>query len=186
MSIIPTDLTDLAFYDVEPAVAIAFEESLRTHVAYVQEAGKTLGLPKAQLARHDESKWSQAEFPAYARHFMGGGDPVNFPAAWLHHIHENPHHWQHWMFPDGWILPGSPMENGILEMPEEYALEMIADWMGASKTYTGSWDMAAWLKTNMPRISVHSKTALYLRQVLSSLGYWDIISTVHFATEKGD
>jgi len=76
------------------------------------------------------------------------------------------------------------MENGILEMPEEYALEMIADWMGASKTYTGSWDLTAWLKTNMPRISVHSKTAQYLREVLHWLGYDDVISVTHFSEQQ--
>ena len=68
------------------------------------------------------------------------------------------------------------MEGACVEMPFEYVLEMIADWMGASKSYTGSWDMSDWLCKNIPRITVHSKTAQAIREILDNpLGYADIV-----------
>lgn len=171
------------FYGVDKAVAEAFAESLREHIAYVQEAGRMIGVPEQQLEIHDQSKWTEAEFPGYARHFKGGGAPDEFAAAWLHHIHYNPHHWQHWIFPDGFTPKGSKVENGVVRMPPLYALEMVADWMGASRAYTGSWDMTDWLDKNIPKIRVHSETMPLLRGILDSLGYADIVHTRLFAGE---
>lgn len=168
---------------VDKAVADAFAKSLWEHISNVREAGAKLGIPAERLATHDYSKWSAEEFPAYARHFHGGGDPAMFARAWLHHIHSNDHHWQHWIFPDGYNPEGANLENGVAEMPVYAALEMVADWMGASKTYTDSWDMADWLIKNMPKITVHSETAAYLRSILDTLGYADIVYTYNFANE---
>ena len=67
-------------------------------------------------------------------------------------------------------------------MPQNYALEMVADWMGASRAYTGSWDMADWLSTHISKIKVHSVTAEYLFDVLSSLGYSDAFYGRSFAS----
>jgi hypothetical protein len=169
------DIGDLTYYDCDPDAAKAFYESLMKHITAVQEAGRLIGVPEVQLLIHDNSKFSDEEFPAYARHFHGGGDPDGFARAWLHHMNHNPHHWQHWMFPDGFTPKGSDVENGVVEMPQNYALEMVADWMGASMAYTGSWDMTEWLKKNMPKIKVHSKTAVYLRKVLADLGYTEVL-----------
>ena len=174
---------DYEMYGVEKAVAEAFITSLNWHIAYVQEAGRKLGVPTRQLDQHDISKWSTAEFPAYARHFHGGGEPDGFAVAWLHHIHCNPHHWQHWIYPDGFTPKGSSVEKGVVEMPEDYALEMLADWMGAGRAYTGSWDMTDWLTQNIPKIKVHSKTAKFLKSQLADLGYDHIVNSCRFAGE---
>lgn len=48
-----------------------------------------------------------------------------YNAAWLHHLHANPHHWQHWML---------HLDNGrtlVLNPPNAVANEMIADWLAA-------------------------------------------------------
>ncbi len=169
-------------YGVDEGVADAYAESLLEHIAYVQAAGRKLGVCPSQLEVHDQSKWSLFEFPGYARHFKGGGDPDGFAAAWLHHIHYNPHHWQHWIFPDGYTPKESGVEGGVVEMPRVYALEMVADWMGASRAYTGSWDMADWLSTHISKIKVHSATAEYLVNVLDGLGYADVIYMQKFAS----
>lgn len=176
------------YYGVEVAIAEAFAVSLDRHIMYVQEAARMLQVPKEQIKTHDQSKWSEDEFPGYAYyfhgHFRGGSAHVDeFAKAWLHHIHYNPHHWQHWIFPDGYSPDGSSVENGIVEMPKNFVLEMVADWMGASKTYTGIWDMKDWLQMNIPKIKVHSETAKYLREVLDDLGYADIVNAKEF--EKG-
>jgi hypothetical protein len=174
---------NVGIFDVDRVVAEAFIESLNEHIAYVREAGKKIGVSEKQLEIHDDSKWTEAEFPGYARHFKGGGAPDEFATAWLHHIHYNPHHWQHWIYPDGFTPKGSNVENGVVEMPANYALEMIADWMGASRAYTGSWDMKDWLWNHIPKITVHSKTAKFLRQELDHLGYADVVYMRRFANE---
>ena len=148
-----------------------YKESLSEHIALVQEAGKKLGVCSVQLAQHDVSKWSDEELPYYAKNFFGGGDPVNFPSAWLHHIHHNPHHWQHWIFSDGWVLDGSYIVDGCLPMPPHFLREMVADWMGAGRLYTGSWDMSEWLIVNLPNIKLHPDTNYGLVTVLSEIGY---------------
>ena len=52
---------------------------------------------------HDFSKNSAAEYEAYDNYFYGGYRSysvlMEFKKAWLHHIHVNPHHWQHWILP---------------------------------------------------------------------------------------
>lgn len=171
-------------YGVDYPVARAFADSLFEHIRYVQEAGQRLGLADADMIDHDASKFSEHEFPGYAMHFKGGGAPDAFAGAWLHHLHANPHHWQHWLFADGFTPKGSAVEDGAVEMPARYALEMVADWIGASKAYTGSEDMAGWLWENMPRIRVHSATAAYLRDLLNALGYPDVVYMRKFAGEK--
>lgn len=160
-----------------------YAERLRQHIQFVQEAGMKLEVPQQQLAQHDLSKWSLEEFGPYAIHFCGGGDVKHFVPAWLHHIHNNPHHWQHWIFPDGYAPDGSGVESGVVKMPNRFALEMVADWMGASKAYTGSEDMTKWLWENMPRIRLHSETAEYVRGVLDMLGYADTVFMQKWAHE---
>lgn len=177
-------LLGAGYYDVDYQVARAFAESLFDHIRFVQEAALKLGLPESQIIDHDASKFTAHEFPGYAMHFKGGGAPDAFASAWLHHLHANPHHWQHYIFPDGFTPKGSQVENGCLEMPYHFAREMIADWMGASMAYTGSWDMMDWLHKNMPKIRVHSKTAEFLREELDALSYADVVYMQRFAHEE--
>lgn len=145
--------------------ALAFAKSLRTHVEHVREAGRQIGVPEAQLLIHDDSKWSAEEFPFYARQFFGDkGDPAGFAVAWLNHQNKNPHHWEFWISRSG-------KDAGCLPMPRNYILEMVADWMGASMSYTGSWDMTEWLEKNLSKIKIHPETAAILKEILSDLGY---------------
>ena len=61
-------------------------------------------------------------------------------------------------------------------MPEKYIWEMVSDWLGASKGYTGSWDMTKWLHDNLPSINqnLHKETWLKLQQVLARVEYFYI------------
>lgn len=162
-----------------------FEKSLQQHVRFVREAGVELKVPESQLAIHDKSKWTEDEFPRYAANFHGKTSPVNaqrvadnMALAWLHHIHHNPHHWQFWMFPDGYSPKSSSLEKGIIFMPENYLREMVADWMGASMAYTGSWDMLDWLNMNLKNVKLHSKSWLVLVKILEEIGYFVYIDTL--------
>lgn len=173
-----------ALQGVDASTLENFLHSLVAHITYVREAGKKIGVKEDQLNWHDSSKFSLDELPHYARNFFGDkADPNGFASAWLHHIHFNEHHWQHYIFPDGFTPKGSNVQNGVVEMPQRFALEMVADWMGASKAYTGSDDMTDWLSKNISKITVHSNTAIYLRYVLSTLGYADIVNAFKFANE---
>lgn len=177
-------MPDLEYYliGIDRDCANAYLVSLHKHIEAVQEAGRKIGVNETQLIDHDRSKFSIEEFPYYARQFHGDkGDPDGFAGAWLHHIHNNPHHWQHYMFPDGFTPKGSNVENGVVEMPYHFALEMIADWMGASYAYTGSWDMTDWLWKNIPKIILHSNTAEYVRETLDAMSYADTVNGHEFA-----
>lgn len=158
----------------------AYLEKLNTHISCVREAGKRIGVGRQQLLEHDASKFWVDEFEPYANYFyLPDGQPryrdsisdriqSDFDYAWLHHIHYNPHHWQHW------ILRNDDTSLHVLEMPYTYIHEMVADWMGASMAYTGSWDMTDWLQGNLKKIILHKNTAEILRDYLQhQLGYKD-------------
>lgn len=165
----------------------AYESRLQAHISAVQVFGRKIGVPEGQLEIHDNSKWSKEEFEPYAKRFCTDlpkeETAGEFAIAWLNHIHLNPHHWNHWMFADGFNIPGANLENGVARMPNHYALEMIADWHGASFAYTGSWDIQSWLWENMPKITLHSETADYVRGQLDMLSYADTVYVQRFAHE---
>ena len=50
----------------------------------------------SQILMHDDSKTSSEEYNAYNEYFYGGNRSFqvvrDFQKAWLHHIHNNPHH----------------------------------------------------------------------------------------------
>lgn len=104
-----------------------------------------------RLLVHDLSKFGPAEWSPYVEMFYGvephvafeGGvllpgamsaeqaaeakraRQANFNAAWLHHIHVNPHHWQHH------ILHEDSGKVFVLVPPAPLAYEMVADWLAA-------------------------------------------------------
>ena len=159
----------------------SYRNSLIEHTENVQTAGRFLGVPERQLSIHDQSKWEMSEFLHYARQHKGpADDPDGYSVAWLPHIHCNPHHWQFWMFADGYSPKNTTIENGVVRMPDEYCLEMIADWLGASKAYTGSWDMTDWLFKNFGRVQLHSLSLGYVLGKLVDLGYYSILIEIGY------
>lgn len=46
----------------------------------------------------------------------------------------------------------------VIEIPEKYLLEMLADWMGAGRAIKGFWDIEQWYKQNKFKIVLHPKT----------------------------
>lgn len=118
------------------------------------------GIPFWQALAHDMSKFSLAELPHYGRQFFGDKrEPDRFAEAWLHHQNSNPHHWEYWIPRTEHNRKKASMKAaGPMPMPERYVREMVADWMGASRAYTGSWDMVDWLEKNLPRMDLHPVT----------------------------
>jgi hypothetical protein len=88
----------------------------------------------------------------------------------LHHQNANPHHWEYWL-----TRSGNGVKTGrgvVLKMPEKYVREMVADWMAASRAYTGSWDMTQWLRENFyEKILLHPESRKVARDLLHELGY---------------
>ena len=149
--------------------------SLMQHKWYVFQAGLLIGVPVWRLIVHDWQKFTLSEFPKYARYFFGGKrdeDKEDFMYAWLHHVHHGRHHWEYWRLNPNYNF--ATAVNGNLPMPETYVREMVADWMGASKTYTGSWNMSAWLSNNGWRMdpNMHEDTVAIVHKVLIELGYF--------------
>lgn len=93
---------------------------------------------------HDISKFSADEAFGYAMYNRSTGHgKQEFELAWHHHKMNNPHHPEHWL---------NPNRSGTLEplpMPNMYILEMIADWIGAGKTYGST--LEEWLPKNIDK-----------------------------------
>jgi hypothetical protein len=135
------------------------------HKWFVLVAGLRTHAPLWRLLIHDWSKFLPSEWFAYANYFynppIAVTDPYGlrrdkqsraFDVAWLHHQHANPHHWQHW------ILREDSGDVKILEMPEHFVREMIADWMGAGRAITGKWEAGEWYWKNRKKIVLHDST----------------------------
>lgn len=145
------------------------------HKWFVLVASFKTGLPLWRALVHDLSKFTRAELPHYNRQFFGDkGDPEGFASAWLHHQNCNPHHWEYWITRSDHSHGGSKAEGGCLPMPLIYVREMVADWMGASKAYTGSWDMAEWLDKNLDKMRLHSATRRLVHEELDRT-QWGVV-----------
>jgi hypothetical protein len=126
------------------------------HKYFVFRAGLKTGAPIWRLIIHDWSKLTPAEWGPYVRQFYDKENkiPGQFEKAWLHHIHKNPHHWNHW------VLPGDSTHmdrehDRVLRMPDKLVREMVADWMGAGRAITGQWDIVEWYRANSEKIQLH-------------------------------
>jgi hypothetical protein len=102
--------------------------------------------------RHPESTWPASKFKSYWK--------VQFDLAWNHHQKRNPHHWQYW------ILRQDSGGSLLLEIPENYVREMVADWMGAGRAITGEWEVWGWYIENRDKMLLHPKTRELVENIL--------------------
>lgn len=122
--------------------SIAYMKYISSHIENVKKAfneygvelcetiGADYNVVASNIEDHDRSKYSEEEFAGYRDYFYP--DPEDerpeeaiitaFRAAWLHHIHSNPHH------PEYWNMVTGKEKNKILDMPSEHIVEMICDW----------------------------------------------------------
>jgi hypothetical protein len=140
------------------------------HKWFVFIAGLKVGeIPMWRLIIHDYSKFSRAEWTPYVNRFFGGRagvedkelDPNEFKQAWKHHWTHNPHHWEYWT--EEYTEPQ--------QMPDTYAREMVADWLGAGRAITGSWDLVEWYNKNRARQVIHPSTRRRVENLLHMLGH---------------
>jgi hypothetical protein len=124
------------------------------HKFYVFVAGLHVRAPLWRLLVHDWSKFTKAEWNAYVQTFFGNKDEdrTKFQRAWLHHIHRNPHHWNHH------FLTQQDGRRVVFEMPEKLIREMVADWAGAGRAQLGRWEVGMWYWQNREKMILHEKT----------------------------
>lgn len=118
---------------------------------------------------HDASKNEPDEYEAYDRYFYGNNKSYqvveDYKRAWLLHIHRNPHHWQHW------ILINDDPEEGevVLEMPDNYILEMICDWWAFSWQKGNLSEIFEWYDTHKSYMKLHRNTRKKVESILEAI-----------------
>lgn len=118
---------------------------------------------------HDDSKMSVEEYEPYDRYFYGRGRSFgvvnDFNKAWLHHIHNNPHHWQHWVL----INDDPKLGNTCIEMPMDYIVEMICDWWAFSWAKDNLYEIFDWYEEHKGYIELHAKTRKIVEGILNRI-----------------
>lgn len=133
-----------------------------------------LGIPWLGII-HDWSKLFPSEWIPYVHSFYksdgtlrrhrdetGYYDPAKigreFDFAWLHHQHWNKHHWQHWM------LVQDFEDDKVLEMPEKYLREMLADWRGAGRAKMGEDNSLVYYARNVSKIQLRPEARAWIER----------------------
>ena len=137
-------------------------------------------IAKAQdlCRKHDESKWSDYEYDAYRQYFdptddevvtnengQPRGDKAKFNVGWLHHEHNNPHHWEYWVQLD----EDHPGQVISLEMPDEYIIEMLCDWMSFSLKQNNPREICNWYDSHKDSILMHTDSKIKVEEVLDRI-----------------
>jgi hypothetical protein len=136
------------------------------HKWFVYQECRALGLGFWQSFKHDWTKLLPSEFIPYMNKFnrkLTGDDHQRaFDIAWLHHIHWNPHHWQHH------ILHNDRDGVKVLRMPEKYVKEMVADWRGVGMALgKGRENAVGWYLDNKDTLALHPQTRSRVETLLS-------------------
>jgi len=118
---------------------------------------------------HDASKTDPEEYAAYDTYFYGGNRSYavvqDFNLAWLHHIHKNPHHWQHWV-----LINDEPnVGEIILDMPRNYIIEMICDWWAFSWSRGNLRGIFDWYEDHKDYMKLSNKTRYTIDSILESI-----------------
>ena len=115
---------------------------------------------------HDLSKDDKEEYNAYDTYFYGGNRSYqvvkDFNYAWLHHIHNNPHHWQYWVLvnDEGTIA---------LDMPYNYIIEMILDWWSFSWKSNNLYEIFDWYNEHKKTMILNKNTKIIVESILKDM-----------------
>ena len=121
---------------------------------------------------HDESKTSEEEYKAYDNYFYGNNRSFDvmdrFDKAWLHHIHSNPHHWQHWVLLED-DPEGGSMVMKTIDMPTNYIIEMICDWWSFSWKVGNLYTIFNWYDEHKATMKLSGDTRAMVEAILASI-----------------
>lgn len=157
------------------------------HKWWVLVAGLATRAPLWRLLIHDWTKFLPCEWFPYVESFYGtkySDDEIRrasslgihlptkeerrykFNYAWNHHQKANPHHWQYWILTNDSDDP----KHIALQIPVHYMREMVADWMGAGRAITGTWECAAWYAKNKSKIILDPASRNFVEFLIEAHG----------------
>ena len=118
---------------------------------------------------HDASKTDPEEYDAYDAYFYGNNRSYsvvqNFKKAWLRHIHNNPHHWQHWI-----LINDEPKEGMVvIDMPYIYIVEMICDWWSFSWKKGDLNEIFGWYEDRKDYMKLSANTRRSVEYILGKM-----------------
>lgn len=118
---------------------------------------------------HDASKTDPEEYDAYDAYFYGNNRSYsvvqNFKKAWLRHIHNNPHHWQHWI-----LINDDPKEGMVvIDMPYIYVVEMICDWWAFSWKKGDLNEIFGWYEDRKDYMKLSANTRRSVEYILGKM-----------------
>ena len=161
-------------------MSILYDDYLRKHKSGVAQAYQWIAdnvpslIPlnsQLKIDQHDASKFLKEEYDAYDAYFYGNNQShavvEDFNRAWLHHIHCNPHHWQHWV-----LLEDDPKtgENYVcIPMPLDYILEMICDWWSFSFAAGNLREIFTWYAEHKDIMKLHKHTRTFVEAYLDAI-----------------
>jgi len=123
---------------------VAYLKYVARHKWFVFRAGRKTHAPLWRLLVHDWSKFLPSEWLPYARTFYKSDgskqyvESPEFNAAWLKHIHRNPHHWQHWVL--------------VRDNPDaRYCVQDDGAWQGNTQIWDSASSLAAKIHITGPR-----------------------------------
>lgn len=163
-------------FDSYPQYIQAHTNAVKSAFYYLREAGVFSGISEKELEKaerkilkHDHSKFSDEEWDAYDAYFYGRSRSFEvveeFKRAWLHHIHENRHHWQHWV-----LIPEDPGEElTALEIPDCYIVEMVCDWASFGYMHGDVSEVTDWYDSHKKRIVMHPTSRRKIEDILDRL-----------------
>ena len=107
---------------------------------------------RAEVMRHDVSKFSKDEFVQYRAAFYGvpgeNADASDFDAAWAHHMERNHHHWE-------------TVET------EVDVIHMIIDWTAMSYEFGGT--AQSYYEDNKDTIKIDKKRADFMYKIFDRM-----------------
>ena len=169
-------------------MSLAYDQYLAEHIGNVNEGLHwmldNLALSQEEKSaietamvsfNHDESKYSTEEYDAYDQYFYGQNKSYAvvqaFDYAWLHHIHQNPHHWQYWVLLEDDPEAGMPYKTLMIPLP--YIFEMIADWWSFSWKSGNLFEIFNWYAEHRDKQYINEESRMILERILEKI--WDVL-----------
>lgn len=133
---------------------------------FIQEEKETL---RNIAEHHDESKYSDAEYFPYLRHFYptrpeDEAKTEEFEQACRHHILHNKHHWDYWIDPNTLELRDIPEDDREYKL---YCVERVADWLSMAAQHNE--DKLHWYENNKDSIKMPDWAFKFVDYIFSKL-----------------
>lgn len=159
-------------------------KTIIVHKYWVFYYGCKLGIP-VRAFFHDFSKFNPIEFFESVKYYQGGvSSPINaakadkgYSLAWQHHKGHNPHHYEHWT---------DKYDTGTvsIKMPWKYVIEMLADYLGAARAYTGKkfsliGELEWWKNKLETNPLIHPETCNFMTQMFCSFAIDNKVTNIN-------